>query len=403
MLGFITFCVGVLKKMSTSWEYGDVSPARYPDFESKRKRRGAASCANHGGKKEKESKKKETVIPSSSSPSEVKGAIQQLVPVGLDAFAKDHVVMEQKDPLVLLQEYRQGKVTEEEEEVLQEGVSGPPSTQDQETRTALQELIDELVEPLPPPPSPAALPNYLVCPYHISHLEKRVSQNGWHYAKCPMFPCVLFCAEEKASAYMRAVHEQVHSDILKMWKHLLCFCCQPPVLQQSRSDKNPDRLYLCCSKKNCKFFWWGNLPLSRRYKDWLERETRESPMYLPTTSTRDADGYPLRGADTVGREGYPRFERGVDPSVKKALVMEGLEKRLDASLKTKVPRSVTEFEKELTEEIRRLKEDATAPPRHDVPVPDRPLSKQERMRVEEVRQTRKGLNIDGRKVGWHNF
>ena len=380
--------------MSTSWEYGDVSPARYPDFESKRKRRGAASSANHGGKKKKESKKKETVSPSSSSsPTEAKGTIQQMVPVGLDAFAKDHVVMEERDPLVVLEEYRQGKV-EEEVEVLQEGVSGPPPTQDQETQTALQELIDELVEAPPPP----ALPDYLVCPYHICHLENRVSQNGWHYAKCPMFPCVLFCAEEKAPAYMRAVHEQVHSDILKMWKHLLCFCCKPPTVQQSRSEKNPDRLYLCCSKKKCKFFQWANFPLTRRYKDWLERETRESPVYLPTTSTRVADGYPLRGVDTVG------YHPGVDPRVKKTLVVEGLERRLDASLATaKVPRPVTEYENELMEEVRRLKEDATAPPRHDVPVPDRPLSEQERMRVEEVRQTKEGLFVDGRKVGWHNF
>ena len=212
--------------MSTSWEYGDVSPARYPDFESKRKGRGAASSANHGGKKKKESKKKETVSPSSSSPTEVAGAIQQMVPVGLDAFAKDTVVVEQKDPMVLLEEYRQGKVTDDEVTVLQEGVSAPPPTQDQETQTALQELIDELVEAPPPP----ALPDYLICPYHICHLENRVSQNGWHYAKCPMFPCMLFCAEEKAPTYMRAVHEQVHSDILKMWKHLLCFCCKPPTV-----------------------------------------------------------------------------------------------------------------------------------------------------------------------------
>ena len=389
--------------MSTSWDYGDVSPARYPDLESKRKRRGAASSVNHGGKKKKESKKKETVtVPTSSSPSETEGAIQQLVPVGLDAFAKDTVVViEQKDPLVLLEEYRQGKVTDDEAEVtvLQEGVSGPPPTQDQETQTALQNLLDELVEPLPPPPSPPALPDYLACPYHICHLENRVSQNGWHYAKCPMFPCILFCAEEKAPAYMRAVHDQVHSDILKMWKHLLCFCCKPPTLQQSRSDKNPDRLYLCCSKKKCKFFQWANLPLTRRYKDWLERETRESPVYLPsTTRARDADGYPLRGMDTVGH--HP----GREPWVKKALVVEGLEKRLDASFATaKVARPVTQYEKELIEEIRRLKEEATPPPRHDVPVPDRPLSEQERMRVEEVRQTKEGQYVDGRKVGWHNF
>ena len=340
---------------------------------------------------------------SSSSSSETQGAIQQMVPVGLDAFAKDTVVVvEQKDPLLLLEDYRQGKGTDDAAEVtvLQEGVSGPPPTQDQETQTALQSLLDELIEPLPPPPSPPALPDCLVCPYHICHLENRVSQNGWHYAKCPMFPCILFCAEEKAPTYMRAVHDQVHSDILKMWKHLLCFCCKPPTLQQSRSDKNPDRLYLCCSKKKCQFFHWANLPLTRRYKDWLEQETRESPVYLPTaTRAREADGDRFRGVDMVGH--HP----GREPWVKKALGAERMEKRLDASLATaQVPRPITPYEEELIKEIRRLKEDATPPPpRHDVPVPDRPLSEPERRRVGEVRQTKEGLYVDGRKVGWHHF
>ena len=391
--------------MSTSWQYGDVSPARYPDLESRRKRRGATSSVNHGGgKRKKESKKKETItVPSSSTPTE--GTIQQMVLVGLDAFAKDTVVvMEQKDPLTLLEDYRQGKGTDDEETevtVLQEGVSGPPPTQDQETQTALQSLLDELIEPLPPPPSPVALPDYLVCPYHICHLENRVSQNGWHYAKCTMYPCLLFCAQEKAPTYMRAVHEQVHSDLLKMWKHLLCFCCKPPTLNQSRSDKNPDRLYLCCSKKKCRFFHWANLPLTRRYKDWLEQETRDSPVYLPSvTRAREADGPPFRGVDMVGP--HP----GGEPWVKKALEAEKLEKRLDASLATaQVPRSTTPYEEELIQEIRRLKEAAAPPPKHEVPVPDRPLTEPERRRVEEVRQTREAVYVDGRRVvgEWRNF
>ena len=95
-----------------------------------------------------------------------------MVPVGLDAFAKDNVVVEERDPLTVLQEYPdQGNVTVE---VLQEGVSVPQPTQDQETQTALQELIQELIEP----PPPLDMPDYLVRPYHICHLEPRLSQNG---------------------------------------------------------------------------------------------------------------------------------------------------------------------------------------------------------------------------------
>ena len=45
--------------------------------------------------------------------------IQQMVPVGLDAFTKDNVEVEESDPLLVLQRH-QGIV---KEEVLQEGVS----------------------------------------------------------------------------------------------------------------------------------------------------------------------------------------------------------------------------------------------------------------------------------------
>ena len=96
---------------------------------------------------------------------------------------------------------------------------------------------------------------------------------------------------------------------------------------------------------------------------------------------------------------------GREPWVKKALEAERLEKRLDASLATaQVPRPTTPYEEELIQEIHRLKETAAPPPpRHKVPVPDRPLSEPERRRVEDVRQTKEGLYVDGRKVGWHNF
>ena len=210
-----------MKRMSTSFQYGDVSPPRYPNFDGKRKRRGPTKSSDHGGKKKKESKKKkEVVIP----PSTPMGAIEQLVPlgaieqlapveilqhmtpVGLDAFAKDNVVVIESDPPMVSQVH-EGTV---KDEVIQEGVSYSQPTQDEETQTALQELTQELTEVAP------MTYEELVCPHHICRLENHVSRNGWHYAKYPMTPCLLFCAEEKAGPYMRAVHDQVHSDILKM-------------------------------------------------------------------------------------------------------------------------------------------------------------------------------------------
>ena len=213
-----------------------------------------------------------------------------------------------------------------------------------------------------------------VAPHHVrllgvplSHLPLGASRVPERLAlrQMPMFPCLLFCAEDKTAPYMRAVHDQVHSDILKMWKQLLCFCCQPPVLQQNRSEKNPDWMFLTCSKKKCKFFHWGNHPLSPKYKDWLEQEAR-TPVYLPT-STRDAEGYPLHGVDVAGSppRPRPRFETGIDPSAKEALVVGSLERRLNESLKTDVPvqdRPLSEYERLLIEEIRQLKKDAAESP-----------------------------------------
>ena len=79
-------------------------------------------------------------------------------------------------------------------------------------------------------------------------------------------------------------------------------------------------------------------------------------MYHPPT--RDPDGYPLQGVDMAGPP-PPIFERGLESGLKEALAVGGLERSLKQSLKTKVPRPVTEYEKWLIEEIQRLKKKVT--------------------------------------------
>ena len=110
--------------------------------------------------------------------------------------------------------------------------------------------------------------------------------------------------------------------------------------------------------------------MSRKYRDWLEKEASD-PVYHPPN--RDPDGYPLQGVDIAGppppiferglKEALagppPRFERGIERGLKEALVERGLETRLKESLKTVVPRLVTEYEKWLIEEIQRLKKKDT--------------------------------------------
>ena len=170
----------------------------------------------------------------------------------------------------------------------------------------------------------------MVCPYHDVRLEARESQKGWKYVKCPMQPCLLFCGQDQALEYMKAVYSQPHTEVLDMWTCLQCFCREPATLQQSHSTQNPDRLFLNCSKKTCDFFRWADQPMGPKYWSWFHDnppkkadQQAESPL-----STRDAQGYPKRGVDIPGPP--PRAPRKED-------------------------RPLTDYEKQLLREIQELK------------------------------------------------
>ena len=172
--------------------------------------------------------------------------------------------------------------------------------------------------------------DYMVCPCHDVRLEARESQKGWKYVKCPMQPCLLFCGQDQALEYMKAVYSQPHVEVLDMWTCLQCFCREPATLQQSHSTQNPDRLFLNCSKKQCGFFRWADQPMGPKYWSWFHDnppkkadQQAESPL-----STRDAQGYPKRGYDIPGPP--PRAPRKED-------------------------RPLTDYEKQLLREIQELK------------------------------------------------
>ena len=170
----------------------------------------------------------------------------------------------------------------------------------------------------------------MVCPCHDVRLEARESQKGWKYVKCPIQQCLLFCGQDQAPEYMKAVYSQPHVEVLDMWTCLQCFCREPATLQQSHSTQNPDRLFLNCSKKQCGFFRWADQPLGPKYWSWFHDnppkkadQQAESPL-----STRDAQGYPKRGVDIPGPP--PRAPRKED-------------------------RPLTNYEKQLLREIQELK------------------------------------------------
>ena len=203
----------------------------------------------------------------------------------------------------------------------------------EDTRAAVEDMMKELNDmveqsTLTPVYEPPSSVDYMVCPCHDVRLEARESQKGWKYVKCPIQPCLLFCGQDQALEYMKAVYSQPHTEVLDMWTCLQCFCREPATLQQSHSTQNPDRLFLTCSKKTCGFFRWADQPLGPKYWSWFHDNPPKKADQQAEIPTRDAQGYPKRGYDIPGPP--PRAPRKED-------------------------RPLTDYEKQLLREIQELK------------------------------------------------
>ena len=130
----------------------------------------------------------------------------------------------------------------------------------------------------------------MTCPCHLEKMEERTAKTGWQYLRCPAWTCFLFCGKANGEKYMSTVRNNIHPDICDRWEKITCLCGCVPVLKQSFSDKNPDRLYLTCGDNRCKFFRWADLPVEREnfkdplaVQDWLNTipNLEESGKKLP--------------------------------------------------------------------------------------------------------------------------
>ena len=107
----------------------------------------------------------------------------------------------------------------------------------------------------------------MTCPCHLEKMEERTAKTGWEYLRCPAWTCFLFCGKANGEKYMSAVRKNIHPDICDRWEKISCLCGRVPVLKQSFSAKNPDRLYLTCGDNRCKFFRWADLPVDKENFD----------------------------------------------------------------------------------------------------------------------------------------
>lgn len=107
------------------------------------------------------------------------------------------------------------------------------------------------------------------CPFHAVLCDHKVSPKGFAYVKCPVQPCVFFCAEEDAHEWSTKLKEQASDDYkiapqsdLTAALPFHCLCGQSPYdrlkLKRSRTEKNPGRFCLMCphSGEGCCFFGW---------------------------------------------------------------------------------------------------------------------------------------------------
>ena len=82
----------------------------------------------------------------------------------------------------------------------------------------------------------------MTCPCHLEKMEERTAKSGWEYLRCPAWRCLLFCDKTKGEKYMSAVRQNIHPDICDRWDKMSCLCGEVPIIKQSNSEKNPDRL-----------------------------------------------------------------------------------------------------------------------------------------------------------------
>ena len=129
-----------------------------------------------------------------------------------------------------------------------------------------------------------------VCPFHLEPLVPVVNDKGYKLTKCSDQPCLISVFDDQNTAsYLDGVYNKVHKDIHDVWSQLLCDCGFLPGLRQSKSEKNPERMYLACRHHQCKYFHWADEPLAdptdvmtcpRHLKKMEERTSQTGWKYL---------------------------------------------------------------------------------------------------------------------------
>ena len=120
--------------------------------------------------------------------------------------------------------------------------------------------IEELMGQIPDDPSEEV---DTTCPFHGCLLEHRTSDNGFNYVKCAEYPCAFIASQQEVHQCLQGVEKQRHQQLVinmdemhSEWPKMLCYYDKPSHLKQSKTVKNPGRMYFSCRSLTCPFFQW---------------------------------------------------------------------------------------------------------------------------------------------------
>ena len=119
---------------------------------------------------------------------------------------------------------------------------------DKELIELAQVLEDQLPDELLPPTTP------VICPLHpAKSLKEFDSKMGDEFVKCSLEGCPVFCAKKDLGVYAHQICNGLHPEVRKVLTQENFFNF-PLALRLSRSEKNPNRLFVTSKDKTYNFF-----------------------------------------------------------------------------------------------------------------------------------------------------
>ena len=173
------------------------------------------------------------------------------------------------------------KKSKKKEQPIQQGVDIVTAalTEPMDLSTEDQALLDEMMLD----PTSEYEKEYMQDESKPLHTNFVVANKGKKYS-CPVF----FGTVEDKKRVVECICAQMNPKTLKLWGTISCYCDEVPRMNLSKTEKNPNRVFICCPKPQdmkCRYFQWidqAPLPkktcnakaIKKRFVEMAEEETK---------------------------------------------------------------------------------------------------------------------------------